>query len=369
MHFLTSITACLLPALAAAAPNIDVITGVRSDHTYDPRIIISDIAGTAKWTWTKADVANQSMPADLRKCMDGASATDAKWVSGGNAIVVIYSYAALLINHQPGSATDKQLLYGLCLSGNGLGNTHSLELLPNNKLAIANDNSGMSQSINIYNMSSTLEAYPKPAQQIHLMPAVHALVWDDKRQLLWAAGNDQPPYGKAESRALLNAYRFNDGTIDETPYHSYNVSAPLRLTTENGNDTLWWEGSHDLTPLPDEDKLIVTTDAEMYLFDIATETFTHGEAVAKQYFPGFESVDRRVGSDGVNLPRSDLKSVSVVDGMALYTQAPWTNTFPTRVNVLVQGKKQPDLYSGSALYKSRWFTEIRGWPKPTLGNL
>lgn len=368
MYFLTSLTAFLLPALAAAASNIDVITGLRSDHTHDPRIIISDVAGTAKWTWTKADVAKQSMPADLRTCMGSASATDAKWVNGGDAIVAIYAYAALVINHKPGSPEDKQLLYGLCLSGNGLDNTHSLELLPNNKLAIANDNSGMRQSINIYDMSSTLEAYPKPAQQINLMPAVHALVWDDKRKLLWAAGTDQPPYGKAEARALLNAYRFNGTAVDETPYHSYNVSTPLRLTTENGKDTLWWEGAHDLIPLPGEDKLIVTTDAEMYLFDITTKTFTHGAAVAKQYFPGFESVDRRVGSDGVSLPRSDLKGVSVVDGMALYTQAPWATTFPTHVNVLVQGKKQPDLYSGSALYKSRWFTEIRGWPKPTLGH-
>lgn len=75
--------------------------------------------------------------------------------------------------------------------------------------------------------------------------------------------------------------------------------------------------------VPDERKLIVTTDTDVHLFNIATGMFEHGSAVAAQYFAGLEAVGDRTGEDGKPLPKSDLKSISLhIGGCELYTQSP-----------------------------------------------
>lgn len=74
----------------------------------------------------------------------------------------------------------------------GMNNAHSLELVGGSKVAIANDNAGYTQSINIYDIQKETVAYPEPIQQIDSVSAVHALLWDSASSLLWAAGLDAP---------------------------------------------------------------------------------------------------------------------------------------------------------------------------------
>ncbi|KAJ3493953.1 hypothetical protein NLG97_g4394 [Lecanicillium saksenae] len=354
---------------ARSAPRTDapeIITGIRGHNGKPPEIIISDLQGNPRWTWTMNDA--QSLPADLLKCMNWQSATDAKWTNEGNIIAAIYGDAALLINHRPNTTMDKTLAFGICLDAKGMDNAHSLELVGGSKVAIANDNAGYTQSINIYDIQKDIIAYPEPSQQINSISAVHALLWDSVSSLLWAAGLDAPAEGSKPANSILNSYAFANGSFDTKPSHTLQIAPAENLVEEYGSGyNQYWAGPHDMIGVPNERKLIITTDVDMHLYDITKATFQHGQAVAEQYFPGFEAVGNRTGNTGKLLTRSDLKSISIHEsGYGLYTQPPWQQTFPEHVNVLVGGKKQPDLYAKQLLYKSRFFGGTPGWPAATL---
>ncbi|KAJ6783580.1 hypothetical protein PWT90_10202 [Aphanocladium album] len=290
----------------------EIITGIRGNGSgKPPEIIISDLQGKARWTWTVNDA--QTLPADLLKCMSWQSATDAKWTSNGHIIAAIYGDAAVLINHRPNTKIDKTIAFGICLDAKGMYNAHSLELVGGSKVAIANDNAGYTQSINIYDIQKEIAAYPEPIQQMDSISAVHALLWDSASSLMWAAGLDAPPSGSKPANSILNSYAFSNGSFNTKPSHTFQIAPAENVSAEYGSGyNQSWAGPHDMIGVPDKRKLIVTTDIDMHLFDIGTGMFEHGQAVADQYFAGFEAVDDRTGRDGKPLPR--LLAITVRSG-------------------------------------------------------
>ncbi|EFY95207.1 hypothetical protein X797_011693 [Metarhizium robertsii] len=354
------------PEAEAEAALSKVITGLFATGSSLAAVSIHDINGAESWRWTPDDAHRQNIPGDLLNCIKRNYAVpEAKWANGGKSVLTVFNGAALIINHLPGSPHDKKITFGTCINRGTLGNTHSLELVPDNKIAIATASDIYTENIQIFDIGRGLQANANPVEKLDSTPAVHGLVWDKQANLLWAVGNNRPPAGKTPSSSALNAYAYKGGKFTQKPVHEYKVGNPILLTTEWANSQYsgWWDGGHDLIGVPNKRQLLLSTDTDLHVFDIPSQKFRGGEAVAKEFLPGFQPVDRRVGSDGKWLPRSDVKCLSLDGrGNALYIQAGWRDVTSHQINFLKHGKLQsPQRYS-AAVYKSRWFQGTQGWP-------
>ena len=351
-------------------PAPQIITGAYGVANQAPEIRIYSESGTLHWSWdAKHDGGNISD--SLRKCMAGRAVTDFKWSKDRTRIAAIVGATAIVVQHTPWNATtDKLLLFGRCEEHQ---NTHTLEFLPDNLLAVATSGGSLDDGIWIYNISH-VNATPKSVQNITHIPAVHGIVWDERDRILWAAGNNANPAGSV-STSIVEGYRYNCACKEFWPlqeaFARYQVSDIQPLATEWRGSAYakWWDGSHDMVPIPGERKLLITTDLDVHLFDLTTKTFTHGAEVADKYLPGFQPIDKRQGLSIKNLwedlPRSDIKGVSFASGgRMVYTQAKWqdTDALCSQVNIVVNGKHLPPIVHGRPLYRARWFVSTNGWP-------
>ncbi|KAM3510482.1 hypothetical protein MY11210_005884 [Beauveria gryllotalpidicola] len=356
-----------------------VITGLYANGTAPAQIVVHDVKGRPSWTWSAADAAAQpGMPADLLRCIQSPTAVpEAKWANAGRSVLTVYNAAALLINHAPGGGggQDKRVMFGVCLGRDGMTNTHSLELVPDGQLAIATTKPSAAGGILVFNVSAGLQANAAPAQSLDGLPAAHGLVWDEAASLLWGMGSSADPSGALSAVPALAGYRYRRGAFQSTsPTYAYNVTgsaagAGIKLGTEwSGTQYAgWWDGGHDMTGVPGRRQLLFSTDTDLHVFDINSQTFESGAAVASKYLPGFMPVDRRVGADGQALPRSDIKSLSI-DGNhnVLYVQAAWQDVTSHQINLLKNGRLQPGLTYSQALYRARWFADTPTWPKARM---
>lgn len=121
-------------------------------------------------------------------------------------------------------------------------NAHSAEVLPGNKIAVACSNPG--DSIQIYDRSR-----PNEILFSIELPSAHGVVWNDKRQRLYANGKQR-----------LNIYSLIFADTD-TP----KLILQKSIKTPQG-------GTHDLSDV-DENTLIVSGQ-KAYFFDMNEETFT-----------------------------------------------------------------------------------------------
>ena len=357
--------------LNTQAPPPLVITGLYNNSTANGQIVIHDINGAASWTWSSDDAkAQQGMPADLLSCIQADTAVpESKWADGGHSVITIYNFAALVINHAPGTAADKQVTFGVCLNWANMTNTHSLELVPDGKLAVATTSDSEDSNIKVFPLSAGLQAEGPPVQQLSQIPAVHGLVWDEYASMLWAVGSNGAPDGSVQSSPALNAYKYTSGSFQLQPVYAYNMSAATVLTTEWDNTGYagWWDGGHDVTGVPFKRTLLMSSDMDLHSFDIDAQTFQTGQAVVDAFLPGFMPVDSRVGADGQSLPRSDIKCLSL-DGNnnALYVQATWQDVTSYQINRLQSQRIQPALVYPQQLYRSRWFADTPAWPKAAI---
>ncbi|KAJ5436934.1 hypothetical protein N7445_007819 [Penicillium cf. griseofulvum] len=89
----------------------------------------------------------------------------------------------------------------------------------------------------------------------------------------------------------------------------------------------------------------------------------------EKYIPGFEvTTNDRHGTNRqgeyVELPQSDLKGFSLApDGSFLYTQSLWRQFRGNFTSLVVDGVRH-QIMKGNENYRSRWFGDIDGWPKP-----
>ncbi|KAH7240118.1 uncharacterized protein BKA55DRAFT_577042 [Fusarium redolens] len=247
----------------------------------------------------------------------------------------------------------------MCLDAPGLRGTHGVELLPDDKIAIATTSYEPTGNIKIVNASlDTSNPYPDFLQELDGLPAVHSLVWDQVTKSLWAVGNDLPPQGKCPSRAQMNRYEYRDGSFSRKPSQVEAIGPP-KMLNEEWDDT-WWDGGHDITPVPNQRLLLISTDLDMHLFNLTSASFLHGTEVLKQPFlQGFKPVS----SHEKHLPRAGIKSLSLHKSSGtLYVQADWQKYFSTQVNHLAYGAKAPGAISFSqSVYRSRWFSLVPVW--------
>ena len=361
-------------------------------------------------------------------------ATEVKWIRNGTAVAAIYSDTVLLINHTPhDERTDKKITFAACRQNSLLRNAHTMEMLPGNLLAVATTGQSASDGFVVYNASEhrPLVANPPVLQKVSGTRAIHGMIWDEMEQMLWATGTDHAADGSEKTPAygVIQAYPFNvrtgkfqnekvkpsshlsNGTskVMQNSNRSMNIttttsttirfingtssSSRTTTTSSNNNDNnsgskfryrlskaydieaewgkgTWWAGPHDLVPVPNQRKFLISNDWDLYAFDIPSGQFTEkGDEVVHKYLRGFHATtyDRAGYSRGgryVELPRSDVKCFSLApDGSFLYIQSLWRQYRGNYTSIVVGGVKN-EINQGDHIYRSRWYADIPGWPKP-----
>lgn len=189
-----------------------------------------------------------------------------------------------------------------------VGNAHSAELLPHNRIIVAASTHDQGNRIELFDINQS----ESPIFQDSLYSG-HGVVWDQENELLYALGYDQ-----------LRAYQlknWNSATPSLERLHTWEIPG---------------ESGHDLAPLPhDNSKLLLTVHEGVWLFDKERHTFEP-----------FEPLESKV----------DIKSVSfhaTTDQMA-YIQAE-TSWWAHRVYLKDTG--QWFSFPKVKLYKVRWMPE------------
>lgn len=355
----------------------DIITGI---YKPNPEIQVINSRHYLKWKVSVEDIINGQPDIKdwLKDCLRiGISATEMKWMSDGSKIAALLGNAAVVINYSPNNQTvDKKVVFGVCTDTILNNTSHTLEALPNNRLSIATTGQTQKDGIWLYYVNpdlqlSKLSQSPPPLQKITCHPAVHAMIWDSRTKILWAAGNDKAAdCSECRSYGLLNGYQYNStDLLEEEPAYSYRMPTATQLITEWGkgtSDGKFWDGPHDIAPVPNQRKFLISTDLDVHEFDLETQTFRTGDAVAATYLKGFVPLGDRTGKNRTGqmetLPRSDLKSISLAgDRSVVYNQATWADGYLSKqINILDQNNLTRIRTSGS-IYKARWFGGVPGW--------
>jgi hypothetical protein len=355
-----------------------IITGIRS---IPPEIRIHGKDYKAIWSWDPWKAKDVPKWAKQYIGDFGRSVTELKWArssTGGNKvkIIAIVNCAAIVLDYE-----EKTLDFIAPVTY-----SHTLELLPHGYLAIATTGSTQKDGIEIYDTKlydpgDDVTSMPKPVQIIENFPVIHGLVFDHHSGILWAAGNNEAPDTKqGSSQPVLRAYAMKNimatsgkHPFDQKPCHDFKVCEPAKLDIEWEGTAFssWWDGAHDLIPVPaslgDSRILLITTDLDVYVFDtkdVLEPKFQRAEDVVFKYLPGFVPVGERTGANGRSLPRSDIKALSInAAGDYIYVQSMWKNWFANLVRIITDGdpKRKHDIDITQTVYVSRWFAAVPGW--------
>ena len=246
------------------------------------------------WSWCAKDAID--LPDSLREVF---YATDeCKSVNGGNQILITASWrgGAALIDRK----TKKILFYAV------LPNAHSAELLPNNRVVVAVSTAKKGGNcLAVYDIENSNQALFKDS-----LYSGHGVIWDEKREVLWALGYDE-----------LRAYKLENWK---------SASPSLKLT-----ETYKIPGisGHDLQDFPGTDNLFVTEEGSVWIFNRETKVFSEFEKLAGK---------EHVKSVMINPITKQLVFVKADNGKSSSEYIRFTN---------------PDKeikFSGQHFYKARW---------------
>lgn len=219
--------------------------------------------------------------------------TDAKRVEWDGVVYVLAAYHGRV---QMVRFKDRKLVkdfpaYGSC---------HSAELLPDGTIVTANSNHGM------------LRLHRSAEDFVDLkLPRAHGVTWDRERQCLWALGD-----------------------------YLYRINFDGQLTIEKKFALPQSPTGHDLFPLREEAKLLVSNNAALFLFDIATERFDLVSALN-------EIKSASQNWDG---------TIWITDPAKLEDAEPWQSD-----SLLCVRPNKPEVryrHGGAKFYKARWWQEV-----------
>lgn len=189
------------------------------------------------WSWRAKDCPN--LPENLQ---DKFGTTDeCKPVEGGKKI---------LITSSGGGVALVERASGRALFSAFVGNAHSAEMLPRNRLVVAGSTHPEGNKLAVFDLKQPADkqqAEPLYTAELH---SAHGVVWDEKREMLWALGYEE-----------LNSYKLVNWASPEPKLHMSN-SYPLPDP-----------GGHDLQATPNFDILVLTTGSHVYVFDPERRAF------------------------------------------------------------------------------------------------
>ena len=215
------------------------------------------------WQWTNSDT-NAKIPSAFQsyfKSMDECK----PFVNNTRLLACSSSGGVMLID----VASKACLFYAYCPMA------HSLEMLPNNRIGVV---------LSTHNQGNALRIYDASKSNVCLFSDSlyfgHGIVWNEKRQRLYALGYDS-----------LRCYKLKD----------WQTSSP-KLTLEH-RWLLPAKGGHELSPVSDNSMMLsMEADNHVYFFNIDEGSFT-----------AFHPLDAKAKIKSLNLNRQT--------GQYIYTQA------------------------------------------------
>lgn len=298
------------------------------------------------WSW---------MPPDDQKSqyafLSHKSATEAKWAANdGSRIAAILGDGVVVL-----SFPDAKIEF----AAKSPGNIHSLEVLPGNVLAVADDDNAEDAEtggVRLYSMD-----HPDAAPvQVTGLAASHGLLWDVNEQVLWAVGTNSTPYKPKNPKAVhqrLVAYQYNPKSdppllvVGDYPFAS----------NPETDDPRYVEGPHDIVGVPNERRVLITTDRDVHTFDTEARAFDPVETRLRDF------VSMHTERNDKKLPRSSLKSVGIApSGLIVYAQPQWGADYPTTIDFYApkdHATIEPETIDPHGdIYKARWYCATPGWP-------
>ncbi|HEX5555313.1 MAG TPA: DUF6528 family protein [Chitinophagaceae bacterium] len=168
---------------------------------------------------------------------------DVKWFSNPDDAKPVYNNKYLLINASGGGVALVRIADGKAVFYAYAGkNPHSSELLPDGNIVTA---SSTDNRLVVFHVDTT-QGPDQVYKKVFDLPFAHNVVWDKKRQVLWAAGQNH-----------LYEYTYN-----------FNCKKPDLIP----KDTFQLPGSeaHDLFPVYGKDSLWFTNPKGVYYIDMKT---------------------------------------------------------------------------------------------------
>ena len=281
----------LAASLTARADDELIVCGW--DEVFILKVSASAKVSTNKvWSWRAKDCPN--LPENLR---DKFGSTDeCKPVENGQKI---------LITSSGGGVALVERASGKALFATFVGNAHSAEMLPRNRVVVAASTHPKGNRLMVFDLA-------QPAETVCTadLYSAHGVVWDDKRQMLWALGNDQ-----------LNAYRLANWAGTPPKLH---LDSSYPLPDLSG---------HDLQHAPGSDILVLTTGSHVYVFNRERCAF----------FPHM-TLGNKAGVKCVSIhPRTHLTAIVQADDRQWWSDTVRWLDFETAFKL-----------PGQRLYKVRW---------------
>lgn len=226
---------CLLSTLQLMAQHSEIVVCGDTKTLIVKQRAIADTIPEIVWQWD----------AKLAKDLPPAYAThfrntdECKPVNKGEQFVLTSSGGGVaLINR----ADQKALFYAY------VPNAHSAELLPGNRMVVAGSGTPNSKGncIELFNL-----AIPEKSIFKDTLYQAHGVIWDDKREILYALGFES-----------LNLYQLEN----------WNSEHPKLKKIESIK--LPSKGGHELQRYQNNDQLFVTNSSNIFIFDKMTKKFT-----------------------------------------------------------------------------------------------
>jgi hypothetical protein len=243
------------------------------------------------WSWRAKD--RPELPERFQNLF--RTTDECKPIDGQRLLISASSGGLALVQRPSGSV----LWYGY------VGNAHSIELLPQGRVAVAGSTNDEGNRVAIFDLS-------RPDEQLYSVELYsgHGVVWDPERELLWGL-----------SYKTLNAYRLEN----------WDTASPALSQAQTFE--LPDPGGHDLHPVPGSQDLVVTTNRNVFLFDREQQRF--------RPHPLLKDKKR-------------VKGVSIhpMTGRLVYVQAEGENWWASRL-ILLNPSRTLQL-PGERIYKARW---------------
>jgi len=266
-----------------------------SEQSQGRAMIVDSLSQGIMWQW---------------KASDHLSASQANWFQNIDEAKAVYNRKYVLITASSGGValvrvSDKKIMFYT----NAKGSPHSAEILPDGNIVVASSTDGSidGDALKIYVVDS-LNAYVPNEKVRYTLRFGHNVVWDSRRELLWATDSD-----------YLYSYTYtNSGDNPQLTRSSEIIPVPD-------------SSPHDLFPQYGQDALYLTTATGIYVFDIVSKKFT----VA-------------------SFSRGNIKSVSSGPGgfgtlLLLPNESYWSN------EVINSSGNRAYYMQGLRIYKARWF--------------
>ena len=220
----------------------------------------------------------------------------------------------LLITSSSGGCAAVEYPSGKAIWYARVPNAHSIELLPGDHIVVASSTNTHGNKLVLFHLSRMEQAIAEVP-----LESGHGVVWDERRQRLWALGY-----------AELQSYAFSAGNAAETRTEAANLKLQERFTLPTA-------GGHDLIAPAGSDDLLLSTEGGVYWFDREQKRFRAHPVIGE---------------------REHVKSLAVhpQNHRLAFIQASETQWWSNQVELSEPQQSVP--MPKHDLYKLRWFPNV-----------